>query len=185
MTHLYYLIGPPGSGKRTIGKELSRLTRAALIDNHLINDPVFVALGGSQCREHWPQNFQNLVDQVYRTVMEAVKLAPQEVSHIFTNYLADDPSELKAIKRLHDLAVVRDAKFLAVYLTYPVTELERRMGSPERAKREKINDVGTLREVLERHGVLLVPDGAFTLDTSRLSPTEAAQAIIKHAEGLK
>ncbi|WP_135228139.1 hypothetical protein [Deinococcus fonticola] len=185
MSHLYYLIGPPGSGKRTIGKELSRLTGAALIDNHLINDPVFIALGGNRHREAWPENVWEMVGQVYRAVLEAVKLAPHEVSHIFTNYLADDPNEPKAIERLRELAAARDAQFLPVYLTCPVTALERRMGSPERAEREKINDVGTLREVLERHGVLPVPNGAFTLDTSRLSPTEAAQAINEHDKGLK
>ena len=180
MSHLYYLIGPPGSGKRTVGKELSRLTGAALIDNHLINDPIFVALGGNRHRAAWPQHAQNLVDQVYRAVLDAVKAAPPGVSHIFTNYLADDPNELKAIERLRELAA-RNSMFIPVYLTCPVTELESRMGSPERAEREKINDVGTLREVLAQHGILSCPDESLTIDTSQLSPIAAAQAIIQHA----
>ncbi|MEQ4204019.1 hypothetical protein [Actinopolymorpha sp. B9G3] len=45
MLTITYLVGPPASGKLTIGLELSAMTGAALIDNHLINDPIFLAYG--------------------------------------------------------------------------------------------------------------------------------------------
>lgn len=35
------LIGFAGTGKYTIGRELCELTGAKLIDNHLINNPIF------------------------------------------------------------------------------------------------------------------------------------------------
>ena len=38
---IIYLIGFAGTGKYTIAKEICRLTNARLVDNHLINNPVF------------------------------------------------------------------------------------------------------------------------------------------------
>lgn len=123
ISRLFYLIGPPGSGKRTIGRELAALAGAVLIDNHLVNDPVFVALGGNSFRQQWPRHFPELVEQIYATVMEAARLAPAGVSHIFTNYLADDPGELRAITRLRDLAGERGVPFVLVNLSCPTTRL--------------------------------------------------------------
>jgi hypothetical protein len=38
---IVYLLGFAGTGKYTIAQELSRRTGARLVDNHLINNPVF------------------------------------------------------------------------------------------------------------------------------------------------
>jgi hypothetical protein len=38
---IIYLIGLPGVGKFTIGKEINKRTGARLIDNQLINNPIF------------------------------------------------------------------------------------------------------------------------------------------------
>ena len=38
---IVYLIGFAGTGKHTIALEICRLTGARLVDNHLINNPVF------------------------------------------------------------------------------------------------------------------------------------------------
>lgn len=42
---MIYLIGIPAVGKYTIAKEIARLTQAKLVDNRLINLPVFSILG--------------------------------------------------------------------------------------------------------------------------------------------
>ncbi|GHG09657.1 hypothetical protein GCM10017783_22740 [Deinococcus piscis] len=175
MGHLFYLIGPPGSGKRTVGLELSQLTGAALLDNHIINDPVFTAFGadgGALPPEIW-----TFTRRVREVVLEAVAAAPAELSHIFTNYLADLPGEAETIDQFAALARQRGAAFVPVYLTCPTEELLRRMPLPERRARLKPNDPAALQEVLDKSGVLPVPQGMLTLDTSRLSPQQAAQAI--------
>lgn len=58
------------------------------------------------------------------------------------------------------------------------------MPLPERRARLKLTDPDTLQAVLDSKGVLPVPEGMLTLDTSRLSPEEAARAIMGHAEAL-
>ncbi|MFN8911956.1 MAG: hypothetical protein ACK5V4_04210, partial [Alphaproteobacteria bacterium] len=38
---IIYLLGFAGVGKLTIAKELAKITGAKVVDNHLINNPVF------------------------------------------------------------------------------------------------------------------------------------------------
>lgn len=81
MSHLYYLVGPPGCGKRTVGQALSRLTGAALLDNHLANDPVFTAFGLDGVRpvpDHaWP-----FVARIRAVLHEAALAAPPEARSV-------------------------------------------------------------------------------------------------------
>lgn len=130
MAHLYYLVGPPGSGKRTVGKVLSRLSGAALMDNHLINDPIFTAFGADGQRP-LPPAVWALVRQVREAVLNAVEQAPPHLSHIFTNDLADQPGEELTLNRLRALASKRGSTFIPVWLECPLPELERRMPCPD------------------------------------------------------
>ncbi|HEX6477597.1 MAG TPA: hypothetical protein VF043_02040 [Ktedonobacteraceae bacterium] len=50
---IVYLIGYAGTGKYTIAKELARLTGAVIVDNHLINNPVFSIVGASGNTPFW------------------------------------------------------------------------------------------------------------------------------------
>ncbi|WP_339095345.1 AAA family ATPase [Deinococcus sp. VB142] len=181
MGHLFHLIGPPGSGKRTVGLALSRLTGAALMDNHLINDPIFTAWGADG-HKPLPPEIWAFTRRVREIVLEAVAAAPAEVSHIFTNYLADLPGEAEFIDRFAALARERGARFVPVYLTCPTEELRRRMPLPERRARLKLSDPARLQATLDENGVLPVPDGMLTLDTSQMTPEQAARAILTFAE---
>lgn len=124
MSHLYYLVGPPGSGKRAVGKALSALTGAALLDNHLANDPVFLAAGvssnGVVSNEVWELCFA-----VRKAIRAAILHAPPMLAHIFTNYLTAEEREWRNVERLRELAAKRGVPFVPVWLTCPLPELER------------------------------------------------------------
>jgi hypothetical protein len=42
---IIYLIGIPAVGKYTVAREIGRMTGAKVVDNHLINTPVFSVIG--------------------------------------------------------------------------------------------------------------------------------------------
>ncbi|MPY65993.1 AAA family ATPase [Deinococcus sp. SDU3-2] len=181
---LYLLVGPPGSGKRTVGTHLSRLTGAPLLDNHLTNDPVFHAFGLDGVRpvppEAWP-----FASQVRAVVREAVAASPRGLSHIFTVYLADQPGEAEALERFRALAAGRGATFVPVWLTCPTDELARRAALPERSVgRLKLRDPEGVRRIVEENGLLAPPPGAIVLDTAQLTPANAALLIAAHAGAL-
>lgn len=75
----------------------------------------------------------------------------------------------------------RTGAFVPVALTCPTEELLRRMPLPERRARLNLNDPAALQATLDKHGVLPIPAGMLTLDTSQLTPRQAAQAIARHA----
>ncbi|MEF2278884.1 AAA family ATPase [Deinococcus sp. YIM 134068] len=180
---VYYVVGPPGSGKRTIGKHLSRLTGAALLDNHISNDPIFTAFGLDGVRPI-PAEVWDLVGKVRALVREAALAAPPQVSHIFTNWLIADEGEWPSVERLRDLAARRGATFVPVWLTCDTEELARRMTLPERAERLKLRDPEGLRTLLREMGNLPPPRDAIRIDTTNLASADAALLIASHAGAL-
>ncbi len=180
MSHLFYLVGAPGSGKRTVGKALSALTGAALLDNHLFNDPVFTAFGVDGLSPVPPELF-DLAEEVRQVGLRALRLAPPARSHILTNYLSRVEEGEAVVAELRALAQERGAAFVPVWLVCPLPELEARMAHPERRERLKLRDPLILRGLLERGGVMDAPADALVLDTTRLDPHEAARRIVAFA----
>lgn len=183
MSHLYYLVGPPGSGKRTVGQALSTLTGAVLLDNHLTNDPVFLAAGVSSNGEISAEVWELAFD-VRKAVRAAMLHAPHSLAHIITNYLTAEEREWANVERLRGLAQKRGVPFVPVWLSCPLPELERRMLLPERAERLKLRDPVQLRELMQRAGNLPPPPDAIRIDTSHVSPSDAALLIASHAGAL-
>nr|WP_174257355.1 AAA family ATPase [Phytoactinopolyspora alkaliphila] len=173
------MVGPPAVGKHTIGSELADLTGAALIDNHLVNDPIFRAYGADG-RTPLPDWVWELVERVREATMTAVTDARPEVSHIFTNYLSSEPEDEQFVQMLRDTAAGRGAQFVPVWLTCPEDELVRRVALPGRAERHKLRDADALRTILRTQGVLPAPPDALVLDTSAIPSPEAAQRIVDH-----
>lgn len=182
-SELFLLVGPPGSGKRTVGLELARLTGAALLDNHLINDPIFAAFGADGVRP-LPPEVWTYTRQVRDVVLAAVAHAPREVSHIFTMYLGRGEKEEAFVGRFGALAQARGAHFVPVWLDCAAEELARRMARPERRERLKLRDPAALRRLLDEVGQQPAPAGALHLDTAELSAADAALLIASHSGAL-
>ncbi|MDL2343199.1 hypothetical protein QOL99_03445 [Deinococcus sp. MIMF12] len=180
---VFHLAGPPGSGKRTVGEQLARLTGAVLLDNHLFRDAVYRPYGADGVRPI-PPELQDLGSQVWALGLQAARLAPRDVSQIFTAYHPDRESSRASAGRIRGVAVDRDATYVPVWLKCDLDELARRMTLPERSGRAKMCDPERLRKVLGESGVLPPPPGAIVLDTARLAPADAALLIAAHAGAL-
>lgn len=179
MATLYYLVGPPAVGKLTIATLLRERTGAALIDNHLVNDPVFVPMGVDRNTDL--AGTDKLRQRVHAVVLDATLAAPAGLSHIFTNWLPDEPGNAELVARLAALADKRAARFVPVWLRCAESELVRRVTSADRARRAKLRDPHVLRELLQRPG-LPAPAGALLLDTTELAPERSVDQILAFAE---
>lgn len=177
---VWHLVGPPGSGKRTVGLHLARLTGAVLLDNHLFNDAVFKPYGADGLRPI-PAEIHALAARVREAGLEAARLAPPDVNQIFTSYLTNRPSGPAALQRVRDLAAQRGATYLPVWLECSVEELARRLPLPERLERAKMRDPQQLRETLASAGMLAPPRDAVRIDTAALSPADSALLIVHQA----
>ncbi|TWP33594.1 hypothetical protein FGL98_20805 [Leekyejoonella antrihumi] len=153
---------------------------AVLIDNHLINDPVFTAIGANG-RDPLPGLAFKLAGRIGEIVREAVLCAPNDLDHIFTNWLSDTERDAELYRQIRDLAQARDARFVPVWLTCQRIELTRRVALSDRQERNKLRDPATLIEALDRNATLPPPTDALLLDTTDTSPTESARRILTFA----
>ena len=81
---LIILIGFAGTGKYTIGRELCERTGAKLIDNHLINNPIFKVVNADGVIP-LPAAVWGKVKEVRRIVYDAIReISPPELSFVFT-----------------------------------------------------------------------------------------------------
>lgn len=180
---LYHLVGWPGAGKRTIGTALAQQSGARLMDNHLMADPIFQAVGADGLTP-LPEGTRPLVLKVWAAALEAVRdLAPPNLSHIFTSHLGERPvgQEHEIVTQLREAAQARGARYVPVWLSCNDTELSRRVAQPDRADKLKLRDPDLLSQMLQTERLLAAPPDALLLDVTALDPQEAARQIAAFA----
>ena len=167
---IIYLIGIPAVGKYTVAREIGRLTGAKVVDNQLINTPVFSVVGydGTDAFP-FPQGAWAHIEKIQRAVLAVIRdCCPPDDSFVFTNVLDARVSGDKAWFRLIErLAKRRNAGFFPVWLTCDAEMLRQRKNTPERRARLKDIDLTTISWWLREFELLRVAHpNALTLDTS-------------------
>jgi hypothetical protein len=144
---IVYLIGYGGTGKYTIAKEIALLTDAVIVDNQLVNHPVFNVLGADG-KTRLPDSIWPKIESIRRIVLDTIaELAKPQVSFLFTNELYEGkPRDRRWYEDVALLAAKRQALFVPVILHCEPEEHDRRVNSPERAVRLKETGADRTRE---------------------------------------
>jgi len=175
--HVLLLVGPPAVGKLSIAREIARRTGALVVDNHLINNPVFVPMGLNTGEGLDLSATDSLRRRVWEVVLEAAAAAPPSLSHVMTNWLTDDPENAQHVERLRALARTRGARFVPVWLTASEEALLARVDAPGRAERSKLTDPAILEQILAVP-TLPAPADALHVDVTERTPPEAVTQIL-------
>src|SRR5947209_6636480 len=184
---IIYLIGIPAVGKYTVAKEIGRMTGAKVVDNQLINTPVFSVIGydGTDAFS-FPQGAWGQIEKIQRAVLTVIRdFCPPAASFVFTNVLdARAPGDKAWFRRIERLARQRKAGFFPVWLTCDAETIRQRKDTPERRARLKDIDLTNISRWSEEFEVLRVSHpNALTLDTSHCEPWQTAQRILEHVRG--
>jgi predicted kinase len=184
---IIYLIGIPAVGKYTVAKEIGRMTGARVVDNQLINTPVFSVLGydGTDAFP-FPQGAWAQIEKIHRAVLAVIRdLCPPDASFVFTNTLdAREPLDKAWFRRIERLASQRGAGFFPVWLTCEAAVIRQRKNTPDRRARLKDIDLTNISRWTEEVEVLRVPHpNALTVYTSYREPRQTAQLILEHVQG--
>jgi hypothetical protein len=181
---LIVLIGFAGTGKYTIGRALGERTGAQLVDNHLINNPIFTVVNADGVTR-LPTAVWKRVKEIRRIVYEAIReISPPELSFIFTLELCEsDPAAHQAFLDLEELAAARGSLLVPVRLICDVEELCRRVSAPGRVERLKDISPDNARKKWAEQTVLNPQhENVRTIDVTATSPAEAADAIVHEIE---
>lgn len=179
---IIHLIGFAGVGKYTIAKLLSAETGAKLVDNHLLNNPVFTVIdlkgGGRLDEEVWDQT-----RKIRHVVMDTIRtISPKEYSFIFTNCLFEhDPGDHKVIKEMCDLAAMRNGHYVPVRLHCSEDENIQRKSNAQRCERMKPTNIDNVaRHHAEYEVIKIYHENVLDLDVTNLSAQQAAEQIMQH-----
>jgi hypothetical protein len=171
--NLVFIYGPPGVGKLSAARELTRATGYRLFDNH-----VSIACAESVF-DFGTQPFGKVVGVIRTTVIE--EAARAGVSLVFT-FVYARPQDTPFVERVCELVEAHGGRALLVRLVCSREELERRLPNPDRARAGKMASLDTLREVTSRYDIFSTVPGRESLevDNTCLAPDEVARLIVGH-----
>ncbi len=168
---LFFLYGPPASGKLTIARLLSEQTGFCLFDNTLsVNLAKSVFRFGSDAFVEMCREIRYLIFK--RAVAEGVE------GIIFT-FCYSHPRDLPFVQQVERIVKNGEGQIHYVHVKASQGELEARVSNQDRKDLSKIDSVAALRENLRRSNYVEIPNRTgLIIDTSRVGFDEASSMII-------
>ena len=112
-TSIIYLFGPPAVGKYTVACVISERNGAVVVDNQLINHPIF-ALFKWDGRFTLPEDIMARTTPIREAVLTTIEEAvPEAMSYVFTNTLTDSADAGVLYDRIRRIAVARRSTFVS------------------------------------------------------------------------
>jgi broad-specificity NMP kinase len=174
MSLLVHINGYPGAGKLTLGRRLAEAIGGRLVDNHSIYNLAFALTEVKS--EAYFETLRAVRAIAFRRVLEL----PPETPVVATNaHMTDSAWGNENWDAWADLARLRGSRLLVVVLDCDPDELDRRIASPERARKRKLTDPAAFtgaragRPLIDRGG-----DATLRLDTTRLSTEETFSRVL-------
>ena len=170
---LYVIYGLPGVGKLTVAEELAQLTGYKVVHLHMLVDmlePVFGFDG---------RGFVKLRNTIWPMVIE--QDVADRLPGLITAFVFERTVPENLVANVHDYVIAGGGGVRFVELTCDNAKLDRRLASPERSCFRKITSGGDFDRILTS-GHFRTPSGlgeTVTLDTTHLSPAQAASKIQK------
>lgn len=173
---LIFIYGLPATGKLTVATELARLNGYKLFHNHLAVDLLLSVF------EFGSEPFIELRESIWLSVFE--RAARTNLPGLIFTFAPESTVNPQFIPNLTHLASRCDIDLHFVELTCPLAELKQRLDTSSRRAFQKLTSQD-LFDQLHSTGCFSpfpMPTPELTLDTSRITPPEAARRI---AEAIK
>jgi hypothetical protein len=169
---LIFLYGPPGVGKLTVARELSTLTGFRLFHNHLTVNLVTAIF--QPRTDAWDRLAARIrLDVFSEAAREGVDLILTRAPRLV------DDAELARVEAMVAPIRASNGSALFVRLACDRAELLRRVRSSDRQAHDKLTDPDVLLDQVDLDATLPFQPHLW-LDTTALTPTQAADRIATH-----
>ena len=173
---LVFIYGLPATGKLTVAHEVAAMTGYKLFHNHLVVDlllPVF---------EFGSPPFVELREDIWLSVFNRASRS-QTTGLIFT-FAPEATVRPGFIQEATRAVADGNGQVDFVELVCPVVELKRRLGNASRTNFQKLTSVELFEQLLAAGSfdASHMPKPRLSIDTSVLSPTQAAALIVQELE---
>lgn len=168
---LVVIHGPPASGKLTVARLLSRLTKLKLFHNHLTVDLLL------QMFDFGSPAFVTLREQIWLSVI--LEACTANITGLIFTFTPERTVSTGFLNRLSDHAKCAGADVRLVELVCPEDEIEQRLARSSRKEFAKLRSVEEYRK-LRAEGAFTVPatlTSDLVIDTSVVSPKVSAACI--------
>lgn len=184
---IFYLIGFPGTGKRTIALEMMNTSSFILIDSHYINNVILNLIGPSNeisaSSKAW-----DMIDEVRLIIHKTIReITDPDSNIIFTNNLWENCSKSeKHYQVVAETARIRKSKLVPVRLSISEESLVKRVSSIERSKLHKLSDVNkVINESREQTIYKPKTEKYLDIECSGLSASQSAALIMERYNLIK
>ncbi len=164
--------GPPGVGKFTVAKELSKITKYKLIHIHSIYD----FLESIFSKEKYEISLK-ILNKIYLDVLkESARLNFKGIIFTYAEIARNNFDFLKKLKKVLDKY---DSKLKAIKLICDKEELKKRVVAKSRKKFNKTHTIKELEYLfsIKDYQSIFPEIKTITIDNTKLSPTKVAQRI--------
>ena len=180
-TVVIYLVGLAGTGKYTIAKEIASQYEYKLVDNHLLNNPIFSLLPKGAALNP-PEGTTDKIQRIREVVFEFIT-EDKHSNYVFTNQLLEKAYHHEIYENVLQLATKRNSIFIPVQLVISKAERAKRIVQADRVERFKITDIKEAHR--PKNAIQLKHKHLLTLDVTYLRPEEAVNKIMAHRQALE
>ena len=166
------LYGVPGSGKKTVGLELEKLTGIQLMDNHSVIDLV---------RKFLPQKYPVSVSTAREIRKLLIKgMIEINVPGVITTIAGGSAGAVTYIQECSNLIEKSGGEVYLIKLQCNLDEVRKRIEHPSRKQHFKIVTQHELDEFLQKDYFKGLPGReSLVIDNTHFTPEECAQKIVQ------
>jgi len=178
---IIYILGHSGSGKYTIGREISSLYDFKLVDNHYINNVIFQLIE-TDGRSQLPEKVWEYTRAVRKAVFGTIRdLSNPNSNFIFTNALMKEQAISEPIfNDILDIVGYRKSNFFTVILDISKEELKKRISNVDRQERLKDSSPENAEKAYDSLNVYEPKDQkAIHVDVTNKTARQAAEEIME------